>query len=291
MSAMGRVRWSSIAAAAILCGSCLGRHVAAQGTSTPNALRPPNIPTQVVGPSVTLVSPQVVNTAQLQDGGLTISLFGLHGVGGAAAGAVQNYLNHAGQAVKCEAKGSGGYVCMMPDGNDLAQMILENGDAQTTPDAPDLYRQLEADAQAARRGIWSLPPGGQAPSGQAAAPRNILRDDADVSHVVPADLPANAGGGYGWAMDPQIFLVLGPNGSDWGYYDQGQQWHPMSNGGNYGADGHPVSQAPSQRAVYGQTGWQGGGGSSDATPNVPGAPASDQHGSPTAYQAGEGRRR
>ena len=263
MSTIGRVWWLSLAMAASLYSICPCPHAAAQGTAPPDAPRASNIPTQVVGPSVTLVSPHVVDTAQLQSGALMVSLFGVQGVGGPAADAVQNYLNQAGQPVKCQFQGPGGYVCTMPDGNDLAQMILENGDARTTPDAPSLYRQLEADAQAARRGIWSVPPSaqlhnGQPPGGQAAARRNILRDDADVSNVVPADLPPNAGGGYGWAMDPQIFLVLGPNGSDWGYYDHGRQWHPMPNNGNYGGSGYAPHPPPSQWPANGQAGWQGG---------------------------------
>jgi hypothetical protein len=52
-----------------------------------------------------------------------------------------------------------GYVCLLPDGTDIAEVALVNGAARAKDDAPDAYRDQEAAAQAARRGIWaSLPP-------------------------------------------------------------------------------------------------------------------------------------
>ncbi len=108
----------------------------------------------MVGPSITLVSPHVVTTAQLQSGQDTVTLFGIQGYAGTSAAALQAYLDFAGERVTCEPQGPQAYICVMADGNDLAAMALANGDARTTPDAPDFYRQLEAAALAGQQGIW-----------------------------------------------------------------------------------------------------------------------------------------
>lgn len=49
------------------------------------------------------------------------------------------------------------FVCLLPDGTDLAQIALVNGAARVGHDAPDAYAVQQADAQKAGRGIWANP--------------------------------------------------------------------------------------------------------------------------------------
>ena len=90
---------------------------------------------------------------------ITQTLFGIDGVQGEAAQNLQGFLASAGNHVTCQAQTTADFVCLLSDGTDLAQAALINGAARAKADAPDAYRDQEAAAQAARRGIWaSLPP-------------------------------------------------------------------------------------------------------------------------------------
>ncbi len=101
----------------------------------------------------------MVDTANLKAGDTSVTLFGIDGVQGEAAQNLQGFLASAGNHVTCEAQTSADFVCLLADGTDVAQAALINGAARTKADAPDAYREQEAAAQAARRGIWaSLPP-------------------------------------------------------------------------------------------------------------------------------------
>jgi endonuclease YncB( thermonuclease family) len=108
---------------------------------------------------VSLDHPTVVDTANLKAGDTSVTLFGIDGVQGEAAQNLQGFLGATGNHVTCQAQTSADFVCLLPDGTDLAQAALINGAARVKADAPDAYREQEAAAQAARRGIWaSLPP-------------------------------------------------------------------------------------------------------------------------------------
>jgi endonuclease YncB( thermonuclease family) len=86
-------------------------------------------------------------------------LFGIDGVKGEAAQNLQGFLASAGNHVTCQAQTGADFVCLLSDGTDVAQAALINGVARAKAEAPDAYREQEAAAQAARRGIWaSLPP-------------------------------------------------------------------------------------------------------------------------------------
>src|SRR5580700_6238566 len=108
---------------------------------------------------VSLDRPTVVDTANLKAGDTSVTLFGIDGVRGEAAQNLQGFLASAGNHVTCQAQTSADFVCLLADGTDVAQAALINGVARAKADAPDAYREQEAAAQAARRGIWAgLPP-------------------------------------------------------------------------------------------------------------------------------------
>jgi endonuclease YncB( thermonuclease family) len=130
---------------------------AAGPSDTPPA--PATVVEQPVAEPVTLDHPRVIDTAKLQSGETTVSLYGIEGIAGASAQGLQGFLGTGDGHVTCQAQASTGFVCLMADGTNVAQVALVNGAAKTTPDAPDSYREQEAAAQAARRGIWvNLPP-------------------------------------------------------------------------------------------------------------------------------------
>jgi endonuclease YncB( thermonuclease family) len=86
-------------------------------------------------------------------------LYGIVGLSGEPAEGLQGYVAQGGGHVTCLAQPTADFVCLLPDGTDLAQAALINGAARTKADAPESYRDQEEAAQAARRGIWSsLPP-------------------------------------------------------------------------------------------------------------------------------------
>jgi endonuclease YncB( thermonuclease family) len=108
---------------------------------------------------VSLDHPTVVDTARLKSGETTVTLFGIDGVQGEAAENLQGFLASTDNHLTCQAQTGTDFVCLTSDGTDVAQAALINGAARAKADAPDAYREQEAAAQAARRGIWaSLPP-------------------------------------------------------------------------------------------------------------------------------------
>jgi endonuclease YncB( thermonuclease family) len=117
----------------------------------------PNIIT-VLEP-VSLDHPTVVDTATFVSGATTVALYGVEGVKGEMAEGLQGFLTAHGNRVTCQAQSSADFVCLQPDGTDVAEVALVNGAARAKPDAPAPYRDQEAAAQTARRGIWAnLPP-------------------------------------------------------------------------------------------------------------------------------------
>ncbi|HEY4172655.1 MAG TPA: hypothetical protein VGM42_06465, partial [Rhodopila sp.] len=133
--------------------------VSAPATIVAQPASPP--PPAVEPEPVKLDHPKVVDTAKLQAGETTVSLSGIEGLTGASAQGLQGFLSNENDShLTCQAQTTAqGFVCLTADGTNVAQVALVNGAAKTSPDAPDSYRQQEAAAQDARRGIWAnLPP-------------------------------------------------------------------------------------------------------------------------------------
>jgi endonuclease YncB( thermonuclease family) len=108
---------------------------------------------------VLLDKPTVLDTARLQSGAITVTLFGIDGQSGEPAQGLQGFISAATAPITCQAQPDGSSVCLMPDGTDIAEAALINGAARAHPDAPKAYQDQQLAAQTARRGIWSsLPP-------------------------------------------------------------------------------------------------------------------------------------
>jgi len=119
------------------------------------AVAPP--PVQAV--PISLDHPTVVDTGTLKTGDVTVSLYGIEGIQGEAAENMQGFLAANSGRVTCQEENTAGFVCLLPDGTDVAEVALVNGAAQVKDDAPPAYQDQQAAAQAARRGIWAdLPP-------------------------------------------------------------------------------------------------------------------------------------
>lgn len=130
-------------------------------TPLPDSGPPAGVATgqQTTPEPLSLDHPTVVDTATLQAGSTTVALFGIEGVQGEMAQGLQGFLASTGPHVTCQAQTDIAFVCLQTDGTDVAQVALVNGAARARADAPDSYREQEAAAQTARRGIWaSLPP-------------------------------------------------------------------------------------------------------------------------------------
>jgi len=122
--------------------------------AAPPATEPPAPP-----PPVAVDHPKLVDTATVEAPGQTLLLFGIVGLPGTFTDGLKGYIAAAGDRLTCEPHASAGYVCVLPDGTDVAMVALINGAAQTAADAPEIYAKEQTEAQSARRGVWaSLPP-------------------------------------------------------------------------------------------------------------------------------------
>ncbi len=97
---------------------------------------------------------EVLDTATLSVAGQQLALAGIAGVAGELAGKLQQSIRSHGGAVQCVASPSGGYLCTLPDGVDVARLALFNGAARPGEDASADYRAQAEAARAARRGLW-----------------------------------------------------------------------------------------------------------------------------------------
>lgn len=84
---------------------------------------------------VILDHPKVIDTAKLQSGEVSVSLYGIEGLAGEPAQGLQGFLAAGDGHVTCQAQESTGFVCLTADGTNIAQVALVNGAAKTTPDA------------------------------------------------------------------------------------------------------------------------------------------------------------
>jgi endonuclease YncB( thermonuclease family) len=120
----------------------------------------PPAPVAAAAPApLVLDHPQEIDGARLSGDGKIVGLFGVTGANDPAHG-LQGFIQAEGGRVTCEPHGGADtFICLLPDRTDIALVLLANGAAEATPDAPDTYHAQEEAAQAARRGMWSnLPP-------------------------------------------------------------------------------------------------------------------------------------
>ena len=121
-------------------------------------LAPAQAPAPAPAP-VSLDHPRVIDTATLAAADQTFPRHGIIGLPGEAARGLEGFLASSGNHLTCHAADGTDFVCLLPDGTDVAEVALLNGAARARDDAPASYREQEAAAQAARRGLWSdLPP-------------------------------------------------------------------------------------------------------------------------------------
>jgi endonuclease YncB( thermonuclease family) len=191
-------------------------------------------------PRVTLHHPEVRDTGTIVADGRTYKLSGVQGLGGKPAHELQAYLAANGDAVTCQLPDeSGRYLCLLPDGTDLAKVALVNGAARVTADAPDAYRVQQGLALANHRGIWSarlpeytapmrgpvggpvIPPMPAPQMGVAESFDPSGEDDASIAFVDGQPTAVIAG--------EAVVMVYG-GAAGWGYWDHYRRWH--------GAPGH-----------------------------------------------------
>jgi len=105
--------------------------------------------------------PTVIDTATLEIGNRLVALYGINGLDGDPAAGLQQFIAGSGDSVTCQPEDARRYVCMLPNGTDLAMVALINGAALLGSDAPDNYRDERNDAVRNHRGVWastSIPP-------------------------------------------------------------------------------------------------------------------------------------
>ena len=159
-------------------------------------------PVAAAAEPVVLDHPKVIDTAKLQSGETSVSLYGIEGLAGEPAQGLQGFLAAGDGHVTCQAQENTGFVCLTADGTNIAQVALVNGAAKTTPDAPDAYREQEAAAQAARRGIWA----------------NLPPPPETVQHPTVQDTATLSAGGKTYALDGIVGFQAPYSGPTSGLY-------------------------------------------------------------------------
>jgi serine/threonine-protein kinase len=86
--------------------------------------------------------------------GVTIRLDGVGALAPGQAKPVSDWIAIHGNYLDCTASQIGEYRCLTQQNLDLAQAILLNGAARTSTDAAPAYRDAEANARIAKRGLW-----------------------------------------------------------------------------------------------------------------------------------------
>ncbi len=211
-------------------------------------------------PPVTLEHPVARTSGLIAVGSQLYPLDGVQGLGGEPAQELQAYVMSHGDSLACQQQGNAGrFVCTLPDGSDLGQVALTQGDAQAAADAPESYWRQQAEAKRDRRGIWAAPEPAAVASGEAlpptaapdAAPPPGADQGIDPSTAPGADaalqgvpmqqygvLPPPYGVMPPWDSGPigyvgnqptalidgsTVFLAYGI-GLGWGYYDRYRHW-------------------------------------------------------------------
>nr|WP_294552633.1 hypothetical protein [uncultured Rhodopila sp.] len=174
-------------------------------------------------PPETLRHPVVRDTATLASATRTYPLSGVIGLDAAYADELQLYIEAHGDSVTCAAQNEAdNYVCVLPDGNDVAKVALVNGDARVGPDAPDAYRAQQLDALNNRRGVWLAAPDEVITEALTPPPRTAYvmaaGDDGTDGISYAGGTPMAVIGGA------PVFLAFAA-GPGWGYYDRDRHWH------------------------------------------------------------------
>jgi endonuclease YncB( thermonuclease family) len=105
-----------------------------------------------------LEQPVVQTTAEIVGGGHVVELDGLVGFSAEYyTMQLQSYITAHGNHLSCQEQASGGGVCVLPDGTDIARVALQNGLARVSADAPASYRADQAQAVASKSGFWFDP--------------------------------------------------------------------------------------------------------------------------------------
>jgi endonuclease YncB( thermonuclease family) len=173
-------------------------------------------------PPEILRHPAVRDTATLASATGTYPLFGVIGLDAAYAGELQGYIEAHGDSVTCSPQNeAANYVCVLPDGIDVATVALVNGAARVAPDAPDAYRAQQLDALNNRRGLWLAAPDEVMAEALGPPPRPVHGfaagdDGADGISYAGGTPMAMIGGA-------PAFLAFGA-GLGWGYYDRDRHW-------------------------------------------------------------------
>lgn len=95
--------------------------------------------------------PQVIDTGTLRFAARTVRLVGVDGEAGTHAREMNGYIG--GREVDCVPFGRASHRCEL-DGYDLSEVVLFNGGARATEDAPPYLQAAEARARSDRVGIW-----------------------------------------------------------------------------------------------------------------------------------------
>jgi len=174
-------------------------------------------------PPAVVAHPQVVDTATLTGGGQTYLLDGIQGVGAPYATQMQGYIAANGDNLSCEAEANPGhFICVLPDGTDVAKVALVNGAARVTPDAPDSYRLQQLDAINNHRGMWVNPPDNAMIASLQVDPQ------AACCAFVPGDDGVDGvtyvGGEPTVLIDGEVVFLAFAGVAGWGYYDHYHHW-------------------------------------------------------------------
>ena len=175
-------------------------------------------------PPLVLRDPTVETTANLTAGRQTVTLDGLIGFPAQFYTLqLQNYISAHGNRLTCKRQPNGHYVCLLPDGSDLASVALRNGLARINADANSQYRSDQATAVATKTGIWFNPP-----SDEGLVPIPVLQAPPTCCTYAPGDV----GGGLNY-VDGVPFALIGgePEFFDYvpalgfGFFDVERRFH------------------------------------------------------------------
>ncbi len=167
--------------------------------------------------------PAVQTTADLAADGRIFTLAGLIGFNAQYYTLqMQNYIATHGDRLSCQQQDGGRYVCVLPDGADIAAVALLAGLARVGSDASQEYQADQAKAAAAKAGFWFDPP------------QQVLTQLTPAQPAPDCCVPAPGDLGGGIAYDngiptaiidgePVFFAFAGLAG--WGFYDHYHRWH------------------------------------------------------------------
>ena len=96
--------------------------------------------------------PEVLDVATLRFADRIVRLFGVRPVGADFVEAMRSYIGD--RVVTCRPFDRRAYTCEV-GGYDLSEVVVYNGGARLTRDAPSQLRRAQAEAQASRVGIWA----------------------------------------------------------------------------------------------------------------------------------------